>query len=104
MPDGYYLYRDKIKLHTVDKVVVLDIQKGSAVEKEDAIYGRSWVYFNSAEVSVAIQQALNGEANPEIKVEYQGCWEGGICYPPETKTDNLNAVPQIGTFTCCLWR
>ncbi|MEH6650326.1 MAG: protein-disulfide reductase DsbD [Motiliproteus sp.] len=97
MPDGYYLYRDKIKLHTADKVTVLDIKKEAAVEKEDAIYGRSWVYFDSAEVWVAIQQALNGEANPEIKVEYQGCWEGGICYPPETKTVNLNAVPQTGT-------
>ncbi len=94
MPDGYYLYRDKIKLHTTDKVDVVDIQKGAAVEKEDAIYGRSWVYFNRAEVRVAIQQAQSGEVDPDIKVEYQGCWEGGICYPPETKTLSLKAVPQ----------
>lgn len=95
MPDGYYLYRDKIKLHTTDKVDVLDIQKGVAVEQEDAIYGRSWVYFNSAEVRIAIQQAQSGEVNPDIQVEYQGCWEGGICYPPETKTLSLKAVPKI---------
>ncbi len=96
MPDGYYLYRDKIKLHTSDKVTILDIQKGAAVEKEDAIYGRSWVYFNSAEVRVAIQQIQNGEANSDIQVEYQGCWEGGLCYPPEIKPVSLYDVPETG--------
>ncbi|MFT6914237.1 MAG: thiol:disulfide interchange protein DsbD [Motiliproteus sp.] len=94
MPDGYYLYRDKIQLHTADKVDVVDIKKGAAIEKQDPIYGRTWVYFNSAEVRAAIQQGPSGEVNPDIQVEYQGCRDGGICYPPVTKTLSLKALPQ----------
>ncbi|OMH31763.1 protein-disulfide reductase DsbD [Motiliproteus sp. MSK22-1] len=91
--DGYYLYRDKIKIHTGDTIEVVDILKAEAVEKEDAIYGRSWVYFNGAEVLVALQ-SLNGEnTDVTFKVEYQGCWEGGICYPPEKKTVTLSGIP-----------
>lgn len=94
MPESdYYLYRDQIKLHTNGQVEVVDIQKGPTVGKEDAIYGQSQVYFDQAEFRIAVQQSSAGNPNPEFKIEYQGCWEGGICYPPQTKTVQLTAVP-----------
>lgn len=94
MPESdYYLYRDQIKLHTDGQVEIVDIQKGLTVGKEDAIYGQSQVYYNEAEFRVAVQQSAGGNPDPEIKVEYQGCWDGGICYPPQTQPVQLISVP-----------
>ena len=91
--DGYYLYRDKIRILAGETIEVTDIRKPAAVEKEDAIYGRSWVYFNSAEVLVALRSLNGSSGEVAFKVEYQGCWEGGICYPPERKTISLASLP-----------
>mgnify|MGYP003672820404 FL=1 len=94
MPESdYYLYRDQIKLHTDGQVEIVDIQKGLTVGKEDAIYGQSQVYYNEAEFRVAVQQSAAGNPDPEIRVEYQGCWDGGICYPPQTQPVQLISVP-----------
>lgn len=94
MPESdYYLYRDQVKLHTDGQVEIVDIQKGPTVGKEDAIYGQSQVYYDEAEFRVAVQQSAAGNPDPGIKVEYQGCWDGGICYPPQTQPVQLNAVP-----------
>ncbi len=93
--DGYYLYRDKIKIVPEKAIEVTDIRRPAAVEKEDAIYGRSWVYFNSAEILVALKSLSGDSGEVAFKVEYQGCWEGGICYPPERKTVRLSNLPTV---------
>ena len=37
-------------------------------------------------------RSQNAVADHELTITYQGCWEGGICYPPVTKTINLAQV------------
>lgn len=85
MPPGYYLYRDQTKFELVDS--------GSDVSIDAPVFppGRSYrdehfgdviVYFDQVEVGVPLRGALAGVASLPIKVSFQGCQDGGICYPP----------------------
>nr|WP_243633721.1 protein-disulfide reductase DsbD [Motiliproteus coralliicola] len=91
--DDYYLYRDKIRVKPVEGIEVVEIQYPDSKTKQDPLFGEVQVYYQGAEVSVQLRSTLNGEFSGPVEIEYQGCWEGGICYPPVTKTLNLSGIP-----------
>lgn len=78
MPPGYYLYRRYLSAKTGEgKPLELKISPG--VEKVDPTFGKSEVYFNSAE---AVLDAVDSP----VELTYQGCQEHGLCYPPARRT------------------
>ncbi|OMH32647.1 protein-disulfide reductase DsbD [Motiliproteus sp. MSK22-1] len=91
--DGYYLYKDKIKVITTDKVEHLDSRYAEAEPKEDPLFGNVLVYYNQAEVVINLKSTMDRPVNEVVKIQYQGCWDGGICYPPVTKELVVNQVP-----------
>ncbi|WP_027859071.1 protein-disulfide reductase DsbD [Marinobacterium jannaschii] len=91
--EGYYLYRDRIKVEVPAPLEVADIDFLEAEEKDDPLFGRVWVYHNQAEASFRLKRSGEQAADSVATISYQGCWEGGICYPPVSKTIPLSMVP-----------
>ncbi len=95
MPEGYYLYRDRIEIAENRAVAVLERSNSTAKQKDDPLFGQVWVYYKFAEVNLTLGSKTTGTTEESvIQVTYQGCWEGGICYPPVTKDLQLTVPPQ----------
>ncbi len=89
---GYYLYKNKFKFDTVseDKTEVGAINYPKAKQKSDEFLGDYEVY----DKQVSIEVPLHGESsskNIDLKIQYQGCAEAGICYPLQKKTISLDS-------------
>ena len=86
--DGYYLYRQQIKLTAAEATLVAPtLPPGSW--HEDEFYGKSEIYRQSLNVPLTFSQAATGAT---LTVTYQGCADAGFCYPPETKIVPLRAL------------
>ncbi|WP_428033368.1 protein-disulfide reductase DsbD [Amphritea sp.] len=91
--DGYYLYRDKIELTYGSELEELDRRYSDAQQKDDPLFGKVWVYHNQAVINLDLTSTTGQPVDSVVTVNYQGCWEGGICYPPVSKTINLKQLP-----------
>ena len=89
--DGYYLYRDKTKFSKKSGTVeLLDYQLPEGKTKVDEYFGKSVVYYNDVEIQLPLQRSGAQSGTIAMEIEYQGCAEQGICYPPQKKTVALN--------------
>jgi thiol:disulfide interchange protein DsbD len=81
---GYYLYKEKIKISS-DFSTQLGIAKfPKAKIKNDEFFGKIGVYRNNAVVAIPV---LEGDARSILlTVTYQGCADLGVCYPPQKIT------------------
>jgi len=95
IPDDYYLYRDRMTIETDGAVNIQSELKSAAIEKDDPLFGQVFVYKHQADVNLVLTSAADVPADGVVSVTYQGCWEGGVCYPPVTKTVPVNAVPVV---------
>ena len=85
---GYYLYKEKIKISS-DHSKQLGIAKFPAAKiKDDEFFGRIGTYRNH--VTVAVPVLKGDEKSIILTVTYQGCADLGVCYPPITKTALLD--------------
>ena len=80
---GYYLYRKRLHFRVIEPTGASlgdpQLPAGQVVEDEQ---GRSEVYRGS------LQAALQwrGKAPPrQLMVDFQGCAEAGVCYPPQSE-------------------
>ncbi|PXV59208.1 Thiol:disulfide interchange protein DsbD [Dyella jiangningensis] len=101
MPKGYYLYRDQTALKLKDAGLSLAKPEWPAgVEHEDAHFGKTTVFFDQVELPVAIQGDTGGLRTVNLEASFQGCQDGGICYPLMTRAlaiDLGSAAPTSGT-------
>ncbi|MCC6002490.1 MAG: protein-disulfide reductase DsbD [Pararhodobacter sp.] len=72
---GYYLYQDALQVSGQEGPVPLDLPQAELTE--DLSFGETWVYRHDIHVIVPPQQGT-------LTVAWQGCQDGGICYPPQT--------------------
>jgi len=77
---NYYLYKEKFIFKSRD-FYINDVNFPPATEKFDDFFGLSEVYFNLVETTLNISSKTSEIMNGFLEVGYQGCWEGGICYP-----------------------
>lgn len=81
--DGFYLYRDKIRLELPNgeaETVELDLPQGTL--QDDPYFGRLHVLYGPVEARLQLDRPLPEGAL--LQVQYQGCAEAGLCYPPQT--------------------
>ena len=84
--DGYYMYSERLKLSSPDATLgEPNIPEGK--EKDDPYLGLTQVHYNFLEASIPIKQS-NGDFT--LIVDYQGCAEDRLCYPPTTTEVALN--------------
>jgi thiol:disulfide interchange protein DsbD len=85
MPDGYYLYRHQFLFEAKDdsRLTIGEPAIPPGKRKIDDYFGEVEVYYHSAEIVVPL--ASRPGVNTQIGVNYQGCADAGLCYPPETR-------------------
>jgi thioredoxin:protein disulfide reductase len=84
---GYYLYKDKIGARArSDRVQLgrLELPEGEA--KTDEYFGTTEVYHGDVFATLPLARATPEPMTLELDVAYQGCADGGLCYPPVTRT------------------
>jgi thioredoxin:protein disulfide reductase len=90
--DGYYLYRQKFHFSSSDPGIALgapDFPQGEI--ENDPYFGTSEIYRHS--VNAMIPVTRSGAAGAfKLTATYQGCADKGLCYPPITKTVDIDLV------------
>ena len=99
--DGYYLYRDKIKVELPDAAGItlgtVELPKGEV--KQDEFFGRMEIYKHDFQARVPLSGRASTAGLVTLKVTYQGCASAGICYPPVIKPVTLDLAGLSGTAT-----
>ena len=85
---GYYVYRDKTALRIAGDGLSLAAPRWpQGTRHRDEHFGEVVVYFDQAEVPVPVQRTTRaGAVDAVLTVDFQGCQDGGICYPVMTRT------------------
>jgi thiol:disulfide interchange protein DsbD len=84
--DGYYLYKAKIEVAPESPDLILSRPELPAgMMKTDPYLGRQEIFTQQVEARVPFTRGDYGAHPLQLKVTYQGCAEGGLCYPPITK-------------------
>ena len=82
--EGYYLYRDSLKVSSETPGATLGpLELPPGEPKEDEYFGVTEVFY----LDVAAQAALAGSVPADglrLRIAHQGCKENSICYPPQT--------------------
>lgn len=92
--DGYYLYRDKLKF----KSQTLGIELGQATlpvgeVKQDPTFGEVTVYRHDLTVGLPLDNPQQ-QSKVQLFVQYQGCADVGVCYPPQKAVIDLD-LPDV---------
>lgn len=94
MSDRVYLYKDKVKLTSLtDGITIVGSAFPLAQMKDDPHFGKVDVYFGLIEVDVDIERLQGSENRLELYIEFQGCVDEGICYPPANRTIWIDLPP-----------
>jgi len=88
--EDYYLYKDKMSF-VADGAIIANIDFPEANLKQDEFFGQVRVYEKPIEIMVTLSEIQNDLLT--LNIGYQGCWSGGVCYPPE---NNLVRVSLLG--------
>ncbi|WP_266170415.1 protein-disulfide reductase DsbD family protein [Dyella subtropica] len=92
MPKGYYLYRDQTALHlkNAGDLELEPPQWPAGVTKQDPHFGKVNVYFDQVELPVAINGDTSQHKRIELETSFQGCQDGGLCYPLMTRAVSVD--------------
>lgn len=83
-----YIYREKIQLEKPDGTLLpLDVSEG--IVKEDMNFGHMEVLYNRAFAQISDQDLPK---DGHVLIRWQGCEEDSICYPPVTKSLDLQTL------------
>ncbi len=88
--DGYYLYKDKISIHTTPDQLLGSPQFGPTILKDDLNFGKQQVYYHTAKIDLPFKNKTPDASIFSIDVHHQGCYEKGVCYPPVTSHFQIN--------------
>jgi thiol:disulfide interchange protein len=96
--DGYYLYRERLKVDLVDPtgVALGPLQMADGEKIHDEFFGDVQTYHHAWEINAPLQWASVVANEIRLKVRYQGCADAHICYPPQTKVFTLT-IPAATT-------
>ncbi|HEX9138656.1 MAG TPA: protein-disulfide reductase DsbD [Steroidobacteraceae bacterium] len=88
---GYYLYRSRLKFSSPDPSVTLGEPELPAGDvKDDEFFGKQVVYHFDLIARLAVSRVGNAASPVPLTVTYQGCATAGLCYPPQTRTLQIN--------------
>lgn len=86
--EGYYLYRSKMKFQAGQVanagLGAADLPAGE--EKTDEYFGRQEVYHSDVIARLPVLRGDLAAFTLPVQVTYQGCADAGLCYPPITRT------------------
>lgn len=93
--DGYYLYREKIQLVVSNEDVKLkSFELPHGTPKDDAEFGKVEVFYHELQFELPLQRTHRNAQTLHLTANFQGCADRGVCYPPMSKTVNLD-LPEL---------
>lgn len=75
--DGYYLYQQRLKFEGLSRELQPVLPGGE--DHHDEYFGQQQVYRQALELTIP------ASASGQIKVNWQGCADAGLCYPPQSQ-------------------
>jgi thiol:disulfide interchange protein DsbD len=87
--DGYYLYKQRIKVEPAGDTKVIGalvLPKGEP--HSDEYFGEQEVYRRSVDATFSVPPS--DAKSVDVSVTYQGCADAGLCYPPQTKLVSIS--------------
>ncbi|MDD5323291.1 MAG: protein-disulfide reductase DsbD [Methylococcales bacterium] len=97
----YYLYREKVQFELTNaagvKIGNYEIPRGTP--KHDEAFGQVETFHNELGFDLPIIRANSSAQTIALQAGYQGCADRGVCYPPMTKTIDLELPAMQGTAT-----
>lgn len=84
--DGYYLYRDQFRFAMdTPGVELVDQALPPGKLKTDPEFGDVFVFYDAVDVNLSLVRRRPDISSIELTVVSQGCKDGFICYPPQTR-------------------
>lgn len=86
MPPGYYLYQHQFSFQLSagqSGAMLAEAKIPEGKTKVDEYFGEVEVYYDQVEIEVPL--IGNPADGATISINYQGCADLGLCYPPETR-------------------
>ena len=83
----YYLYKDKFSF-SVEEASIENVNLPEAKIKNDEFFGEVSVYTAPLEIEIELNNLKKNSIF--VTIEHQGCWEGGVCYPPQINRIEVN--------------
>ena len=91
--DGYYLYKDKFQFSLQgNDLTITNVKLPEGKLKNDPDFGSVWVNYHDVDALLTIQRKEDAASTAELLVNYQGCKEDVLCYPPISKTLPINLI------------
>ncbi len=90
--EGYYLYRDRsgFRIEGAAGVAAGTPRWPEGTRYNDDYFGDQIVYFDQVDVPLPLSRADGEPAEVRVVATFQGCQDGGICYPPMTRSVSLS--------------
>ena len=89
---GYYTYKDKFKV-SFEPSTKIEITYPQGDIKEDEFFGKQEVYFGKQIITILLKGQI--PTDQKIRIDFQGCSEKGLCYPPSTHIINMEGQSNI---------
>ncbi|MFA3791031.1 protein-disulfide reductase DsbD [Aliiglaciecola sp. SL4] len=87
--EGYYLYKNQFKTVVKNGEISQPIYP-EAIIKEDEFFDEPQpVFYDQVEIHYTV---LSSEKDAVVKLQYQGCADAGLCYPPTVQVVYLDEV------------
>lgn len=93
--EGYYLYRNKMQFKSkTEQIQTMTPVFPAGETKHDEYFGDVVIYRNNLQIPVSLK-AEGPVSSIQLLVQYQGCADRGLCYPPQKKTFDIT-LPETG--------
>ena len=82
--EGYYLFRNKMRFESkTEQIQTVTPAYPAGETKHDELFGDVVIYRNTLKIPVSL--ITSGASSIQLLVQYHGCTDRGICYPPQEK-------------------
>lgn len=87
--EGYYLYKKSLSFNLEDGFLGEPYIPTGKIQ-QDEYFGEVEIYYQSLDVSIPFKIQDKIQKKPLIfTIEYQGCSDSGLCYPPQKRSIEL---------------
>ncbi|WJG09252.1 protein-disulfide reductase DsbD [Aliiglaciecola sp. LCG003] len=89
--DGYYLYQNQFKTVVKNAEVAEPIYPEAKIKEDEFFDEPQPVFYQQVDITYPVIWA---KQDGVLKLQFQGCAEAGLCYPPTTQVVYLDKVAQ----------
>ena len=92
---NYYLYQHRFSV-VPKNALASELNFPEAESHHDEFFGESFIYREYVELTFELSEDYSGQ---QITIQYQGCADAGLCYPPTQKTITLDVSAEADAST-----